>query len=188
MQVPEDQLLARCRAGDVDGFGELYATYGRLVYRYAYHMLGNAEDAMDIRQETFVRAFQGIGSFRNHASLQTWLMRICANLCRDRARSAARRREVPYDPQLVEATNGHDRSADPSNVVERADTIDTILRALSRMSPADREVILLRDVENVSTDEAALILGCTARHLNVKLFRARSRLRERVMRLLEVRK
>src|SRR5579862_8291756 len=97
MEVPEDHWIARCRAGDVDAFGWIYARHGQQVYRYAYRMLSHREDAHDVRQETFVRAYQGIASFRGECSLQTWLLKICANLCRNVLRSRTLRREISYD-------------------------------------------------------------------------------------------
>ena len=74
MQGTEDQLVTRCRGGDLDAFGQIYAKYERQVYRYAYHLLGHRDDADDIMQETFLKAFQALAGFRSEASLQTCLM------------------------------------------------------------------------------------------------------------------
>src|SRR5438309_354898 len=83
----EDSVLARCRAGDLDAYGQVYAEHERHVFRYAYHLLRHSEDADDVKQETFMRAFQAISGFRSECSLRTWLLRICANLCRERMKA-----------------------------------------------------------------------------------------------------
>src|SRR5438034_8950251 len=103
MQGTEDQLVARCRSGDLDAFGQIYSKYERQVYRYAYHLLSNRDDADDVKQETFVKAFQAMQGFRSEASLQTWLLKICGNLCRDRIKSWDRR-NVQYDARLEQAS------------------------------------------------------------------------------------
>src|SRR5690349_17299729 len=82
----EQELIARCRAGDLDAFGLIYARHETSVFRYAYHLLGHHDDADDIKQETFLRAYRAIGTFRGDASMHTWLLKICGNLCRDRVR------------------------------------------------------------------------------------------------------
>src|ERR1041385_3070379 len=87
VQHSEAQLAERCRQGDLDAFGQVYMLYEGSVYRYAYYLLGHSEDAADVKQETFIKAYQAIGSFRGDSSLLTWLIRICVNLCRDRLRS-----------------------------------------------------------------------------------------------------
>src|SRR5437660_7998669 len=90
LQRPEDGLLARCRAGDLDAFGLIYDEHERHVFRFAYHVLGKHDDADDVKQETFLRAYRALGNFRADCSLRTWLLRICANLCRDRIKSRDR--------------------------------------------------------------------------------------------------
>src|SRR5258708_17763970 len=97
MQSAEESLLARCRTGSLEAFGELYARYEQAIYRHAYHLLGDAEEAHDVRQETFLKAFAAIGSFRGEIGLKTWLLLICTNLCRYRQRTSQRRREVNYE-------------------------------------------------------------------------------------------
>src|SRR5205807_4760918 len=94
---PEDTVVARCRAGDLDAFGQVYAEHERHVFRYAYHLLGSREDADDVKQETFLRAFRAIAGFRADCSMRTWLLRICGNLCRDRIKSRERHPEELFD-------------------------------------------------------------------------------------------
>jgi RNA polymerase sigma-70 factor (ECF subfamily) len=186
MPMREDQLVARCRAGDLDALGQVYALYERQVFRYAYHLLGHREDADDVKQETFLRAYQSIGSFRNHASLLTWLLKICGNLCRDRVRSWERRKII-YDSGIAAEEVGlYAQVADPCLVVERAHTTEIILSVLRELPTAQREIIILHEVEGLDHKEVAAILGCSPACAKVRLFRARRSLKERVAAHLKV--
>ena len=179
----EQQLAARCRAGDLDAFSEVYALYERQVFRCAYHLLGHREDADDIKQETFVRAFQSVGRFRGDSSLQTWLLTICANLCRDRIKSWERR-SVEYDAGLRAEDQRDERlCADPCALAEQSQMADMVFQALRGMPAAQREVIVLHDIEDLDYREMSEILGCSAVSCKLRVFRARRSLKERVLAL-----
>ncbi len=185
---PEDRLLARCRAGDLEAFRQIYEEHERHVFRYAYHVLGHADDADDVKQETFLRAYRALASFRSDCSLRTWLLRICANLCRDRIKSRERRPEVLYDPVTTpEWLGDHSRSVDPQAVAERTEMASILRKALGGMPADQREIIVLRDVEQMSYEEIAEVLGCSRPSVKLRLFRARRRLKERVESLLTAR-
>src|SRR5882724_7183056 len=185
MQGTEDQLVARCRSGDLDAFGQIYAKYERQVFRYAYHLLGHRDDADDVKQETFVKAFQALSGFRSEASLQTWLLKICGNLCRDRIKSWERRK-VQYDARLDnDALSGDSYSEDPQEIVERSQLTDLIFRALRGMPAPQREIIVLHEIEDLSYEEIAGVLGCSRTSVKLRLFRARRCLKERVASLLK---
>ena len=187
MQVAEDQLVTRCRAGDQEAFALVYAQYERQVFRYAYHLLGHRDDADDIKQETFVKAYQAISSFRSESSLQTWLLKICGNLCRDRIKSWDRRK-VTYDSTLREDALGCTSIAeDPLSIVQRTQMTETIFKALRGLPPAQREIIVLHEIEDLSYEEIAGILGCSRTSVKLRLFRARRSLKERVASLMATR-
>lgn len=185
MPGAEDQLVMRCRAGDQDAFAQVYAQYERQVFRYAYHLLGNREDADDIKQETFLRAYQAIKTFRSESSLQTWLLKICGNLCRDRIKSWDRRKVV-YDSTLRDEQLGASgEGEDPYAVVSRNEMTDTIFRVLRGMPEAQRAIIVLHEIEDLNYDEIAAILGCSRTSVKLRLFRARRALKERVTSLMK---
>jgi len=185
MQVTEDQLVARCRSGDVDAFAQIYAQYERQVYRYAYHLLGHRDDADDIKQETFVKAFQAMPGFRSEASLQTWLLKICGNLCRDKIKSWDRRK-VSYDARLEDDSLPGDAFAeDPMHIVARSQMTETVFLALQGMPAAQRDIILLHEVEDLSYEQIANVLGCSRTSVKLRIFRARRCLKERVASLLK---
>src|SRR5215831_13112939 len=151
---PEDALVARCRAGDLDAFGQVYSENERHVFRFAYHLLGNREDADDVKQETFLRAYRAFPSFRNDCALRTWLLRICGNLCRDRIKSRDRRKEILFDPATVPDGMIEDAHAvDPHDVLERSQTSAAVRSALRGMPVDQRDIIILRDMEDLSYEE-----------------------------------
>ena len=185
MQVTDNLLVARCRAGDLDAFAQIYAQNERQVFRYAYNLLAHRDDADDIKQETFVKAFLAMPGFRAEASLQTWLLKICGNLCRDRIKSWDRR-NVQYDARLEQDSLPGDAYAeDPMSIVARAQTADTVFLALNGMPAAQREIILLHEVEDLSYEEIANVLGCSRTSVKLRIFRARRCLKERVASLMK---
>jgi RNA polymerase sigma-70 factor (ECF subfamily) len=184
MQVGEDQLVTRCRAGDLDAFSQVYDRYERQVFRYAFHILGHRDDADDIKQETFVKAYQAIGSFRSESSLQTWLLKICGNLCRDKIKSWDRRK-VTYDSTLRDDILGSSSAEDgPQAIVERKEMTEIIFKALRGMPAAQREIIVLHEIEDLSYEEIAAVVGCSRTSIKLRLFRARRSLKDRVASLL----
>jgi RNA polymerase sigma-70 factor (ECF subfamily) len=184
ISIPEDQLTERCRQGDLDAFGQVYARYEQNVFRYAYFLLGHSEDAADVKQETFLKAYQSISLFRGDASLLTWLLKICINLCRDRLRSRETR-SLAFERIKHDFLTGDMGGVDPHTAAERSQTVRTILRALQGLSPAQREIIILREIEGLEYWEIAGALGCSAGTAKMRIFRARHCLKERVVSLLE---
>ena len=186
---PEQQLLRRGQQGDLDAFGQVYTAYEQSIYRHAYYLLGNGDDARDVRQETFIKAFQAIGSFRRECSMQTWLLKICGNLCRNRLRAQTRRHEVNYHE--VEQAMGTDTLLEaaqakhnPAIIFERSELAQSLWAALERLPINHREIIVLRDVEEMAFEDIARILNCSRASVPVKLFRARRLLKDRVKALL----
>lgn len=180
-----EDLAARCRAGDMSALRQVYADYQEDVYRYAYRLLGDREDAADVRQETFLNAFRSINRFRGDSSLKTWLLTICTNLCRTRRSAAQRRQEVEYDPATVERWLGRETaSLDPLDAAVRSETARLVRVALGSLPVVERELIILREYEEMGYDEIARIMKCSPSTVGVKLFRARRRLRERIESLL----
>ena len=184
----EDGVLSRCRAGDLDAYGQVYAEHERHVFRYAYHLLGSPEDADDVKQETFIRAFQAIGGFRNECSLRTWLLRICANLCRDRIKSRERKPEILFDHTAsADLLEGEPLGEDPHMVLERSHDREVLRRALRGLPTDQRDIIVLRDMQDLSYEEIAEVFGCSRASVKLRLFRARRRLKERVESLMTLR-
>jgi RNA polymerase sigma-70 factor, ECF subfamily len=182
----DQQLVALCREGDPTAFGMIYERYERAVYRYAYHMLGNPDEADDIKQDAFVKAFRTIPGFRGDCSLLTWLLKVTGNLCRDRHKSQARRGETAIMPEL-EATlfDTSERGSDPAKQAERNYLRGAVHKVLSGLPEAQRELIILRDLEGLSYQQIADVLGCSVASVKLRLFRARRSFKDRMESLLK---
>jgi RNA polymerase sigma-70 factor, ECF subfamily len=182
-QPGDERLVARCRDGDVEAFGLLYERFERPVFRYALYLLGHPEDAADVKQETFLRAYHSLHAFRGDSAVLTWLLRICVNLCRDRRRSPSAR-DRSLDLSQVERLMRTGDEHDPHVLAERAETIGMILRALQGLPEGLREIVILHEIDGRGIGEVARILGCTAAAARMRLFRARHCLKDRVRSLM----
>ncbi len=188
VQQDDWELITRCRQGDLEAFGQIYARYARPVYRYAYHMLGDPDDADDLKQDAFVKAQRTLAGFRGDCSLQTWLLKIVGNLCRDRLKSRLRRGEVAWKPEMEnDLRDARDGGGDPAALVERKDLHATVYGVLIGLPPAQRELIVLRDIEGLSYQQIADVLGCSVASVKLRLFRARRGFKERALSRLQLR-
>jgi len=183
LRTTEEQLVAGCRAGDRDSLEQVYALYGQPVFRHALFLLGNRDEADDIKQETFLRAFQGIGKFRRDSSLHTWLIRICSHLCYERIRRRRNRLEVLCDPTTVAGLDV-DEAADHLAEWNRSTTLETALYVLQHLPFAHRQLIVLHLIEGRDYGEIAAVLGCARGTAKMRVLRATRQLKERVLALL----
>lgn len=179
---PDDGLVARCRNGDVEALEEVYARWERPIFRHAYGMMRNADEADDVKQETFVRAFRAIGGFDGRCVLHSWLFGICANICRDRLKQKQRRPTVSLDvAALIACDDGP--SGDPMRALMADSEHETILRAMAELPVAHRELLLLREVEGLSYEEIRDVLRCSLASVKLRLFRARQQWKKRYLAL-----
>ena len=183
VQTPDNVLAARCRAGEADAFAEVYARCERPVFRYAYHVLGCREEADDAKQETFLRAWQSIRGFKGECALHIWLLRICANICRDRIKANRRRPVVQIGDFDDRGLPGAPSEEDPHAQVVREAETSAVRRAMMALPPTHREIIVLREMEDLSYGEIATALGCSVASVKVRLFRARRLLKQRLIEL-----
>ncbi len=181
MDTDEAALIERCRAGDLAAFEPLVEKYRQRVYRLAYNVLRDPEEAWDVAQDAFIRAFQALPSFRGESAFYTWLFRIVMNVARDRVRQhAARGRafgtervdEKDWDRTLVDQGTAPDANA--TKVEER----ERISRALATLSEPHRAIIMLSDLEGLSYREIAEVLNIPMGTVMSRLHNARRRLRE----------
>jgi len=184
-KAPEAELLAALRAGDGHAFETLVRTHSGRMLSVCRRILRNDEEAKDAVQEAFVSAFRAIGSFEGTCQLGTWLHRIAVNSCLMRLRSRKRRPEESIDDLLPTfKDNGHaaveprDWSPSALQLVETRETRDFVRDCIDRLPEIYRTVLLLRDIEELDTAEAALVLGVTEGVVKVRLHRARHALRK----------
>lgn len=177
-EAVESTLIDRCRRGDDEAFGRFVDLYQARVTGFVRRMVANSDDAEDLAQETFLRAYQSFGRFDGRSSVRTWLFRIAHNLCIDRARRLGRRVE---ETALVD---GEDESAiDVSDVRWQPDRIvlddefrEAVERGIETMSEKLRAVLLLHDREEMPYDEIGAALGIPVGTVKSRLFLARAHL------------
>jgi RNA polymerase sigma-70 factor, ECF subfamily len=185
LDVEEQHLINRCLAGEVEAFRPLVSRYQRLTFSVALRMLGGRADAEDVAQQAFVDAFNALHTFRaegRRKAFATWLLRIAVNRSKDVLKSK-RRTEEPLDHEVpgADAAFAYDPSNPESNVSsgERRHHLET---ALLQVSPKYREVLILRDIEELSYEEIRAILQLPVTTLKIRVVRARAMLRDAIQR------
>ena len=176
MDEDTEELVARAKAGDRDAFNELVRGSYQKVYALALRLTGNEQDAADVVQDTYVRAFRGLRKFREDARFSTWLHRITANT----AFTLRERRHMHAHRDLDDFSNLRDASpdADPAQVAESGALRDRLVDALNGLPTRLRSVVVLRDVHGLSHREIADQLDISESAAKVRLHRARAKLRE----------
>ena len=176
-----EDALARAQAGDREAFRELYLAHHAALFRYATGELGAAEEAREVVQETFVRAWEALARFRGESTLLHWLFRIARNLIIDRARARKRRRETSLDAPLGESdTTLGDRLASgkpgPERAAERDEEVTRFRAALAALPADQRAVFVLREWEGLPYDAIAVRLELNPGTVRSRLSRAREAL------------
>lgn len=178
-------LVLRCQSDDCKAFDEIVTRYKDGVYNYIWRMISSREDAEDLTQEVFVRAFRAIKSFRRESNLRTWLYRIATNLCVDRYRRVGLQKQliVPleqnqrYDDGEPVTLDLPDSTYDPHRVYEHTELHAEIHKALARLPGKLRSAVLLFDLEGMTYEEIAESVGCPVGTVKSRIFNARVQLR-----------
>jgi RNA polymerase sigma-70 factor (ECF subfamily) len=180
----EADLVERLRRGDEDACEALVRGQTARLLAVARRYLRSEEDARDAVQEGFVAAFRSIGRFQGGSSLSTWLHRIVINACLMKLRSSRRRPETSIEELLPRFDESGHRVVEPEEWresaearIDRGQTQRLVREAISRLPEHYRTVLLLRDIEELSTAEAAAVLGLTENAVKIRLHRARQALR-----------
>lgn len=176
----ERALIQRCIGGDASAFEPLVERYRQRVWRLAYQILRDKEEAWDCAQEAFVRAFHSLPSFRGQSAFYTWLFRITVNVATDRQRARgaqARAFGAERVPEEEWRRTTPDPSARPDQAADRAEQRERIRRALDALPPKARTIIMLSDIEGLSYREIAEVLRCPIGTVMSRLHNARKRLK-----------
>jgi RNA polymerase sigma-70 factor (ECF subfamily) len=184
----EAEFIERLKRGEAAAFEELVAARSGEIYGLLFRMTENRDEARDLTQETFLRAFQSIGRFRGEADLRTWIYRIAINQARNRWRWWRRRRRD--STVSLEATQGEagqsvmatlaEASANPEQQTLAHERESALRSALHRVGTAYRETVILRDIEGFSYEEIATTLGINVGTVKSRLARGRQELREKL--------
>jgi RNA polymerase sigma-70 factor, ECF subfamily len=190
---PDIALVERAKAGDTSAFEQLVRQYDRQIYRTALHITQNREDAEDITQDVFFKAFQKLEQFQGNSKFSTWLVRIAVNesLMRLRRRKTSKTVSMDQDVETEEGAIPRDFAEwrpNPEQIFSQSELGDILRKTIAGLPPGFRTVFTLRDIENLSTEETAEALGLSVPAVKSRLLRARLQLRERLSRYFRKKK
>lgn len=176
----EQHCIERVLRGDVNAFEHLVHAYEKTVYNLALRSLGNRQDAEDVTQEAFLKAYRSLSSYRGDSKFSVWLYRIVTNLCLDQLRAKQRR---PTQSLTVENDEGEtdeleisDEYFSPERLLDRKLTRESVQRGLASLPDDARQILLLRELQGLSYEEIGLTLGLEPGTVKSRIFRARKRL------------
>jgi len=180
-------LLEKIRNGDPDAFDRFVDRYGDRIYGFGMHVCGEREDARDIAQDTLLQAFRSLKELKDAGALRTWLYRVASNACLMKRRKSkfAPARELSLEELMPAGPDAAsieipDASAMPDQAAERAETQRVVREAIRELPANYRIVLILRDIEQLSTRETAEALGIAETAVKMRLHRARLRVRNRL--------
>lgn len=185
-------LVQRAQANDRAAFNEIVLKYKSKVYNYVFHMIRSASDAEDLTQETFVRAYLSINTFQSRSSLNTWLFRIATNLCVDFSRKSKKRLATLSlsegdEDETPPQSEVPDMAFDPQRLLLNRELGKHLDSALRQLPERLRLVVLLYDIEGLSYEEIAHVVGAPLGTVKSRLFHARMQLREMLLPYLQER-
>lgn len=187
----DKELVARAQAGDHDAFRALFQRHHRRAYSLAYGVLHNADDALDVVQEGFIKAHRYLDRFEGASSFYTWLYRIIMNLSIDHLRRQKRARHVDFNDALAHADDdtafGNDSllprilGQNPSKSLVRKEMREQIGEALAGLSDKHRAVLVMRELEGLTYEEMAEVMQCSKGTIMSRLFHARKNMQKRLL-------
>jgi RNA polymerase sigma-70 factor (ECF subfamily) len=183
----ESALVARAQAGDSEAFGELVSRYQNKIYRLAKHITQNDEDAEDVLQEAFLKAYEHLSGFQGNSKFYTWIVRIAVNEALMKLRKRKSDRTVPLDEPVDTGEEMENREIavwedNPEQRYSHEEMQQILNEAVQDLKPDFRTVFALRDIEELSTEETAEALGISIPAVKSRLLRARLALREKLTR------
>lgn len=183
MATTDEELVARSRGGDLDSFNQLVLRWERPIYALAYRVIGREEDARDVAQETFLRAFRALGGFKGQAKFSSWLYRITLNLCRDWMRRERRTpvSQAPEGLDIIElAGEGEHPSESIEDVVSRKQLGRTVERAMALLPEEQRTAIIMKEYHGLTFQEIADLLDCPLSTVKTRLYQGLTVLRKQL--------
>ena len=185
MTRTDEELVARASAGDLESFNQLVTRWERPIYALAYRTLGREEDARDVVQEAFLRAYRGLRGFKGQAKFSSWLYRITLNLCRDWIRRE-RRAPLVQVPEGTDPVDLADERVAPSESVEdlvaRRELSQAVAQAMAELPEEQRTAILLKEYHGLTFQEIADMLDCPLSTVKTRLYQGLSQLRKQLER------
>src|SRR5712691_745880 len=179
MTWTDEELVARSIGGDSDSFNELVLRWERPIYALAYRTIGREEDARDVCQETFLRAFRALPGFRGQAKFSSWLYRIALNLCRDwmRRNRRAPMVDVPDGVEIHELAANKQEVETVEDLAARAELSGAVAEAMERLPAEQRTAIILKEYHGLTFQEIADLMSCPLSTAKTRLYQGLTLLR-----------
>ena len=179
MTWTDEELVARSRGGDADSFNQLVLRWERPIYALAYRVIGREEDARDVCQETFLRAFRALPGFKGQAKFSSWLYRIALNLCRDwiRRQRRAPTLQPPEGVELVDLAADRKPAESIEDLVSRRELSAVVEEAMVLLPEEQRTAIVLKEYHGMTFQEIADLQGCPLSTVKTRVYQGLSVLR-----------
>ena len=178
----DEELVARSKTGDIDSFNQLVKRWERPIFALAYRTLGREEDARDVTQETFLRAFRALAGFKGDAKFSSWLYRIALNLCRDWMRKERRAPLVAVsedvDLEQMAAVQGPVETVE--DLAARAELYREVAKAMERLPAEQRQAIILKEYHGLTFQEIADLMKCPLSTVKTRVYQGLSTLRKQL--------
>jgi RNA polymerase sigma-70 factor (ECF subfamily) len=180
----DEELVTRSRGGDVESFNQLILRWERPIYALAYRVIGREEDARDVCQETFLRAYRSLAGFKGQAKFSSWLYRIALNLCRDWIRRQRRApvSQFPEDIDVLEAAAATGPVESIEDLVARRELSAVVEEAMALLPDEQRTAIILKEYHGMTFQEIADLQGCPLSTVKTRLYQGLSVLRRQLER------
>ncbi len=179
MTTTDEELVARAKGGDADSFNQLILRWERPIYALAYRVIGREEEARDVCQDTFLRAFRALPGFKGEAQFSSWVYRIAMNLCRDWMRKQRRAPTVqmPEGVDPVEMASERGPAESIETLVERRELSGVVAEAMKLLPEDQRMAIILKEYHGMTFQEIADLQGCPLSTVKTRLYQGLSVLR-----------
>jgi len=184
MTWTDEELVARSQRGDVDSFNELIIRWERPIYALAYRVIGRDEEARDVCQEAFLRAFRALPGFKGQAKFSSWLYRITLNLCRDWIRRQRRApvSQMPEDTDVLEMAAARGPVESIEDLVARRELSAVVEEAMAVLPDEQRTAIILKEYHGMTFQEIADLQGCPLSTVKTRLYQGLAVLRRQLER------
>src|SRR5215207_8916454 len=178
----DEELVARSQRGDIESFNQLILRWERPIYALAYRVIGREEEARDVCQEAFLRAYRALPGFKGEAKFSSWLYRITLNLCRDWIRRQRRTPvvQMPEEVDALEAAAAAEPRESIEDLVARRELSSAVESAMTQLPPEQRTAIILKEYHGMTFQEIADLQGCPLSTVKTRLYQGLIVLRRRL--------
>ena len=179
-QDEQRRVIDRVLSGDVNAFGLLVEDQSKVVYNLCLRMVNNEQDAYDLSQDAFLKAYTNLSLFRGDSKFSSWLYKLTTNVCLDFLRKRSRQKTVPLTSETDDGEQEYlpipDETFSPETEAERRELRSSVRRGLSQLPEGQRQILILREIGQLSYEEIAGQLGLEAGTVKSRIFRARKKL------------